>query len=55
MPKSAESNTQIEALRDGETSINKRYRTQSGAVVFTTRAGGLTLGRLAVVLFATVV
>jgi len=38
MPKSAESNTQIEALRDGETSINKRYRTQSGAVVFTTRA-----------------
>ena len=54
MPKSAELNTQTEALRDGEKSINKRYRTQPGALVFTTAAGGLDLGQLVGVLLATV-
>jgi len=55
MPNSAELNTQSEALRDGEKSINRRYRTQPSALVFTTDAGGLALGQLAGVLFATVV
>jgi len=52
MRKPAEVNTQIEAVRDGEKSINIPYRTQLGALVFTSGTGARE--RLGGVLLATV-
>jgi hypothetical protein len=54
MRKPAEVNTRIEAVRDGETSINIPYRTQLGALVFTTGTDALARERLGGVLLATV-
>jgi hypothetical protein len=54
MRKPADLNTQIEALWDGENSINERYKSQLGAVVFAICVGPLALAWLAAVLPAIV-